>query len=227
MLTLTTWAQVRGHQKSLEFRKCFCKRKEEEARNGVREEKKVRERWNWTGRWGRPERRARDQTWSFSQPLLFSPPQLLDQRASWFLAVPLGRPQRLGGYSWDRWCPMNVSHQPGVRAWGSFSAESEVLSHSSLFQGSYSSGRPAPPTSISFSLDLRVVYTLQSGCPEAAVSQGNEPKLSGYSSLSLFKVHSFKLKKEHLSDPKRDCPSTEDVTGQDGKGLLKAYLLHN
>ena len=37
-LTLTVWAQVHRHQKHSEFSKCFYKREEKEARNGVREE---------------------------------------------------------------------------------------------------------------------------------------------------------------------------------------------
>lgn len=38
-LTLTVRARVHSHQTHSELRQCFCKRKEKEARDGVREER--------------------------------------------------------------------------------------------------------------------------------------------------------------------------------------------
>ena len=81
-----------------------------------------------------------------SGTLLASPPQSPEQRAGCFLVVPLGRPHRLSGYGWGGWCPVNVSHQPGARAWASFSAESEAPNHSSISLGPCSSSEAPRPT---------------------------------------------------------------------------------
>ena len=123
--------------------------------------------------------------------------------------------------------PRKVSHQFETKARASVSAEAEAPHPVSISLGPCSCSplpeRLALTHSISFNANFSVAYGPQSDFPQASISQRNYYP----NSRDIFHFPFLKINRENLSDPKKCCPSREDRTGHDGKGLGEACLLCN